>query len=125
MEAFAGAQIVVDVSNSPSWSDDAVMEFFKTSTGNLLAAEKAAGIRHHVALSVVGADRMPSSGYMRAKITQEGLIQSGGCRIPSFGPHSSTSSSEELPDRLSSGCRPPPCSRWPRMTWRPLWPTSL
>jgi uncharacterized protein YbjT (DUF2867 family) len=75
-EAFAGAQIVVDVSNSPSWSDDAVMEFFKTSTGNLLRAEKAAGIRHHVALSVVGADRMPSSGYMRAKIAQEGLIQS-------------------------------------------------
>ena len=54
------------------------MEFFKTSTGNLLAAEKAAGIRHHVALSVVGADRIPSSGYMRAKIAQEDLILSGG-----------------------------------------------
>ena len=71
-EAFAGAQVVVDVSNSPSWSDDAVMEFFKTSTGNILAAEKAAGVGHHVALSVVGADRMPSSGYMRAKVAQEG-----------------------------------------------------
>lgn len=76
--AFAGAQVVVDVSNSPSWSDDAVMEFFRTSTGNLLAAEKAAGVGHHVALSVVGADRLKDSGYMRAKVAQEGLIQSGG-----------------------------------------------
>jgi uncharacterized protein YbjT (DUF2867 family) len=77
-EAFADAQVVVDVSNSPSWSDDEVMGFFRTSTGNILAAEKAAGVGHHVALSVVGADRMPSSGYMRAKVAQEGLIQSGG-----------------------------------------------
>ena len=77
-EAFAGAQVVVDVSNSPSWADDAVMNFFRTSTGNILAAEKAAGVGHHVALSVVGADRMPSSGYMRATVAQEGLIASGG-----------------------------------------------
>src|SRR3954452_13378274 len=77
-EAMAGAQVVVDVSNSPSWADDAVMEFFRTSTGNILAAEKAAGVGHHVALSVVGDDRMPSSGYMRAKVAQEGMIQSGG-----------------------------------------------
>lgn len=77
-EAFAGAQVVVDVSNSPSWSDEEVMGFFRTSTGNILAAEKAAGVGRHVALSVVGADRMPTSGYMRAKVAQEELIRSGG-----------------------------------------------
>src|SRR6516165_7853977 len=73
-----GADVVVDVSNSPSWADDAVMEFFKASTGNLLAAEREASVGHHVALSVVGADRLPDSGYMRAKVAQEGLIKSGG-----------------------------------------------
>src|SRR3954469_24155301 len=77
-EALTGANVVVDVSNSPSWADDAVMEFFDTSTRNLLAAEEAAGVGHHVALSVVGADRMKDSGYMRAKVAQEGLIRSGG-----------------------------------------------
>src|SRR6516165_5861783 len=77
-ESLTGAHVVVDVSNSPSWADDAVMEFFKTSTGNLLAAEREAGVGHHVALSVVGADRLPNSGYMRAKVAQEGLIKSGG-----------------------------------------------
>src|SRR3954454_24570883 len=77
-EALAGANVVVDVSNSPSWADDAVMEFFDKSTRNLLAAEAAAGIGHHVALSVVGADRMTDSGYMRAKVHQEGLIEAGG-----------------------------------------------
>ena len=77
-EALAGANVVVDVSNSPSWADAAVMAFFETSTRNLLAAEKAAGVRHHVALSVVGADRMPDSGYMRAKVDQERLIEAGG-----------------------------------------------
>src|SRR3954447_548737 len=76
--ALAGAGVVVDVSNSPNWEDAAVMEFFDKSTRNLLAAEAAAGVVHHVALSVVGADRMPASGYMRAKVAQEGLIQSGG-----------------------------------------------
>ena len=77
-EALAGANVVVDVSNSPSWADAAVMEFFDTSTRNLLAAEAAAGVKHHVALSVVGADRMPDSGYMRAKVNQEKLIEAGG-----------------------------------------------
>ena len=76
--ALAGADVVVDVSNAPSWADDAVMAFFDASTRNLLAAEKAAGVKHHVALSVVGADRMPDSGYMRAKVNQEGLIAAGG-----------------------------------------------
>src|SRR3954447_9592694 len=76
--ALNGADVVVDVSNSPSWADADVMAFFDTSTRNLLAAEKAAGVRHHVALSVVGADRMPGSGYMRAKVNQEKLVESGG-----------------------------------------------
>src|SRR5436190_4468482 len=60
--ALAGANVVVDVTNSPSWADDAVMEFFDTSTRTLLAAEASAGVKHHIALSVVGADRMPDSG---------------------------------------------------------------
>src|ERR1700739_621700 len=73
-EALKGASVVVDVSNSPSWEDDAVLKFFETSTRNLLTNEAAAGVGHHVALSVVGADRLPDSGYMRAKVAQERLI---------------------------------------------------
>src|SRR5215813_16190 len=74
-EVLEGASVVVDVSNSPSFEDGPVMEFFKTSTGNLLAYEAAAGVRHHVALSVVGSDRLPDSGYFRAKVAQEKLIK--------------------------------------------------
>ena len=74
-EVLHGASVVVDVSNSPSFADDAVMEFFKTSTGNLLRFEAAAGVGHHVALSIVGTDRLPDSGYMRAKVAQEQLIK--------------------------------------------------
>jgi uncharacterized protein YbjT (DUF2867 family) len=74
-EALKGASVVVDVSNSPSWEDSAVMKFFETSTRNLLASEVAAGVRHHVALSVVGSERMLESGYFRAKIAQENLIK--------------------------------------------------
>jgi uncharacterized protein YbjT (DUF2867 family) len=70
-----GAAVVVDVSNAPSFEDAAVLNFFKTSTTNLLAAEAAAGVRHHVALSVVGTDRLSESGYMRAKVAQERLIE--------------------------------------------------
>jgi uncharacterized protein YbjT (DUF2867 family) len=79
-EALRGASVVVDVSNSPSFEDQAVLKFFETSTRNLLAAELEAGVGHHVALSVVGADRVPESGYLRAKVAQEKLIQSG--RVP-------------------------------------------
>jgi uncharacterized protein YbjT (DUF2867 family) len=75
-EALEGAAVVVDVSNSPSFEDAAVLEFFQTSTRNLLAAEQAAGVAHHVALSVVGTDRLSESGYFRAKIAQEQLIRS-------------------------------------------------
>jgi uncharacterized protein YbjT (DUF2867 family) len=75
-EALKGASVVVDVSNSPSFEDKAVMTFFETSTRNLLAAEAEAGVGHHVALSVVGTDRLPDSGYLRAKLAQETLIKS-------------------------------------------------
>jgi len=74
-EVLKGASVVVDVSNSPSFEDAAVLEFFKTSTGNLLTYEAAAGVGHHVALSIVGSDRLPDSGYMRAKVAQEKLIK--------------------------------------------------
>ena len=79
-DAFRGAEVVVDVSNSPSFEDAAVLEFFETSTRNLLNAEAAAGVGHHVALSIVGTDRLPDSGYMRAKVAQEKLIE--GSSIP-------------------------------------------
>jgi len=79
-EALAGAQVVVDVANSPSFEDGAVLEFFQTSGRNLLAAEAKAGVKHHVALSVVGSDRMPDSGYLRAKMAQEHLIKAS--KIP-------------------------------------------
>ncbi|MBD2868229.1 SDR family oxidoreductase [Paenibacillus arenilitoris] len=75
-EALSGAQIVVDVTNSPSYEDKAVLEFFETSTRNLLAAEADAGVNHHVALSIVGTDRLLESGYFRAKMAQENLVKS-------------------------------------------------
>ncbi|MGY2340245.1 SDR family oxidoreductase [Pseudomonas sp. SDO5532_S415] len=74
-QAMDGADIVVDVANAPVWEDQAVLEFFETSTRNLLAAEAAAGVRHHVALSIVGTERLPESGYFRAKVAQENLIK--------------------------------------------------
>src|SRR6476620_51238 len=76
-EVLQGAQVVVDVSNSPSFEDDAVMKFFQTSTHNLMSDEASAGVRHHVALSIVGSERIPDSGYMRAKVAQEKLIKEG------------------------------------------------
>jgi uncharacterized protein YbjT (DUF2867 family) len=80
-EALAGAQVVVDVSNAPDWDDTAVMEFFETSARNILAAEAAAGIGHHMTLSVVGTDRLQGSGYFRAKLAQEEAVKAGA--IPS------------------------------------------
>jgi uncharacterized protein YbjT (DUF2867 family) len=76
-EALEGAQVVVDVSNAPAWDDAAVLDFFQTSSRNILAAETAAGVGHHVALSIVGADQIPESGYMRAKIAQEETVKAG------------------------------------------------
>jgi uncharacterized protein YbjT (DUF2867 family) len=77
-EAMAGAQVVIDLANSPSFEDKAVLQFFETSGRNLLAAEAAAGVRHHVALSIVGTDRTPDNGYFRAKVAQEKLIETSG-----------------------------------------------
>jgi len=74
-EALTGAQVVVDVTNAPSWEDKAVLEFFEMSTRNALAAEVKVGVGHHVALSIVGCDRLPASGYLRAKVAQEKLIK--------------------------------------------------
>jgi uncharacterized protein YbjT (DUF2867 family) len=79
-EALTGAQIVVDVTNSPSWEDKAVLEFFETSSRNILAAEAPAGVGHHVALSVVGTERLLQSGFFRAKLAQENLIKAS--KIP-------------------------------------------
>src|SRR3954465_12731705 len=74
-EALAGAQVVVDVANAPSWEDKAVLKFFETSSRNLLAVEAKTGVGHHIALSIVGCDRLPASGYLRAKVAQEKLIK--------------------------------------------------
>jgi uncharacterized protein YbjT (DUF2867 family) len=79
-EALQGADVVVDLANSPSFEDAAALEFFETSTRNLLDAEASEGVGHHVALSIVGADRLPDSGYMRAKVAQEQLIE--GASVP-------------------------------------------
>ncbi|MEQ1953966.1 SDR family oxidoreductase [Mesorhizobium sp. CN2-181] len=77
-EALSGTQVVIDLANSPSFEDKAVLEFFQVSGRNLLAAAKAAGVTHHIALSIVGAERLPKSGYMRAKMAQEKLIRASG-----------------------------------------------
>src|SRR5262249_53667772 len=77
-EAVTGAEVVIDLANSPSFEDKAVLEFFQTSGRNLLAAETAAGVRHHVALSIVGTRRSPDNGYFRAKVAQEDLIKASG-----------------------------------------------
>jgi uncharacterized protein YbjT (DUF2867 family) len=78
--ALAGAEVLVDVANSPSFADDDVLAFFTTSTTNLVAAARTAGVNHYVALSIVGADGLPDSGYMRAKVAQEKLIVASGLR---------------------------------------------
>jgi uncharacterized protein YbjT (DUF2867 family) len=77
-EVMAGADVVVDVANAPVWDDDAVLEFFTTSTRNQMAAERAAGVRHHLAVSIVGCDRLPDSGYLRAKVAEEAEVVGGG-----------------------------------------------
>jgi uncharacterized protein YbjT (DUF2867 family) len=91
-EALRGASVVVDVTNSPSFEGAAVMKFFRTATHNLLAGEAAAGVDHHVMVSVVGTDRVLRSGYLRAKFAQEKLIKDSSVPSQSSGPHSSTSS---------------------------------
>ncbi len=90
-EALTGADVVVDLANSPSFADEAVMAFFQTAGRNLLAAEEKAGVRHHVALSIVGADRLPDSGYLRAKVEQERLVKASSI------PYSLVRSTQFLP----------------------------
>jgi uncharacterized protein YbjT (DUF2867 family) len=104
-EALAGAQVVIDLANSPSFEDKAVLEFFETSGRNLLAAEAAAGVKHHVALSVVGTERLQGSGYFRGKMAQENLIRSG--RIPYTIVHS-TRASPAMQGFLACGVAPAP-----------------
>jgi uncharacterized protein YbjT (DUF2867 family) len=99
-DAMVGADVVVDVSNAPVWDDDAVREFFTTSTRNLLAAERDAGVGHHLAVAIVGADRLPASGYLRAKVAQEAEIESGA--IP-YTILRSTQFFEFLPQIAESG----------------------
>src|SRR5919199_5839769 len=76
-EVMLGADVVVDVANAPVWDDDAVLEFFTTSTRNQLAAEREAGVGHHLAVSIVGCDRLPESGYLRAKVAEEAEVEAG------------------------------------------------
>jgi uncharacterized protein YbjT (DUF2867 family) len=74
-EALQGAQVVVDLANAPSWEDNAVLEFFQTASRNLMAPEASAGVRHHIPLTIVGAERLPASGYLRAKVAQENVVK--------------------------------------------------
>lgn len=114
-EALVGADVVLDVSNSPSFADDDVMNFFTTSTENQLAAEQETGVRHHVALSIVGADRLPNSGYLRAKVAQEKLIRESGVPFTivrstqffEFGKAIADSATQDGVVRLSDGAVQP------------------
>ena len=105
-DVMAGADVVVDVSNAPVWDDDAVREFFTTSTRNLLAAERDAGVGHHLAVTIVGADRLPDSGYLRAKVAQEAEIEAGTSPTRSCAPRSSSSSSRDRRGRRRGRQRP-------------------
>ena len=115
-EVCEGANVVVDLSNSPSFEDEAVMKFFDTSTRNLLAAEAAAGVAHHVALSVVGTDRLPDSGYMRAKMAQEKLIQVSD--VPYTIVHATQFF--EFIDRIASGATDGDTVRVPPVLLQPM-----
>src|SRR5947207_10043456 len=110
-EVMTGANVVVDVSNAPAWDDDAVREFFTASTRNLLAAERDAGVGHHLAVTIVGAERLPDSGYLRAKVAQEAEIDAGGVpytilratQFFDFLPQIVESGAEDDSVRLSTG----------------------
>jgi uncharacterized protein YbjT (DUF2867 family) len=115
-DTLQGADVVVDVSNSPSFEDAAVLEFFETSTRNLLAAEAVAGVGHHVGLSVVGTDRLAESGYMRAKVAQEKLIQ--GSSIPYSIVHSTQFF--EFVGRIADGATGGDTVRLPPVLFQPI-----
>jgi uncharacterized protein YbjT (DUF2867 family) len=116
-EVLVDAGVVVDVSNAPSWEDAAVLEFFETSTGNLLAAEAVAGVDHHVALSVVGTDRLQESGYFRAKLAQEKLI-----RHESLIPYSIVRATQffEFIDRIAADATEGETVRLPPALFQPM-----
>jgi uncharacterized protein YbjT (DUF2867 family) len=109
-DVMAGADAVVDVANGPVWDDDAVREFFTTSTRNLLAAERDAGVGHHLAVSIVGADRLRDTGYLRAKVAQEAEIEAGSVPYTILRARNSSSScgrsSRPVPRATASGSRP-------------------
>jgi len=115
-QALAGAQVVVDVANAPSWEDKAVMEFFEKSGRNLLAAEAAAKVGHHVALSVVGTDRLLASGYFRAKMAQENLIKASS--IPYTIVHATQFF--EFVDGIAKGATEGPTVRVPPVLMQPI-----
>ena len=127
-EAMAGTQVVIDLANSPSFEDKAVLEFFQTSGRNLLAAEAAAGVRHHVALSIVGTDRTPDNGYFRAKVAQEKLIETSGIpytiirstQFLEFLSGIAASSTEGSTVRLSPACSSP-SRRTTLLPSSPMW----
>jgi hypothetical protein len=126
-EALLNAQVVVDLANAPVWEDKAVLEFFETSGRNLMAAEKAADVKHHLALSIVGSDRSPDSGYLRAKVAQENLIKASG--VP-YTILRSTQFFEFVGGIVKSGAegdvvRPSPALFQPiaSTTWSPTWPS--
>jgi uncharacterized protein YbjT (DUF2867 family) len=110
-EVMVGTEVVIDLANAPSWEDKAVLEFFETSGSNLLDAETAAGIRHHVAVSIVGTDRTPDNGYFRAKVAQERLIEKSGIpytiirstQFMELLPNIATSAAEGSTVRVSPG----------------------
>jgi len=119
-EVLKDASVVVDVTNSPSWEDAAVLKFFETSTRNLLTYEAAAGVGHHVALSVVGTERLTESGFFRAKMAQENLIKALKFPIRSSAQRNSSNSWAPSPNSPPSGkrftCRLRSSSPSPRMT---------
>jgi uncharacterized protein YbjT (DUF2867 family) len=126
-QAVAGAQVVIDLANSPSFEDKAVLEFFQTSGRNLLAAKTAAGVRHHVALSIVGTDRS-DNGYFRAKVAQEKPIVASGIPIPSSARPSfwNSCAASPIPVRMEtwSGFRPAcssPSRRTTLLPSSPMW----
>jgi len=112
-EAMMGADVVVDVANAPVWDDDAVLKFFTTSTRNLLAAERDAGVGHHVAVSIVGADRLPDSGYLRAKLAQEAEIEARSIPYTILRSTQFFDFLAQTVNATPSGCRPGSCSSSP------------
>ncbi len=119
--ALAGAQVVVDVTNSPSWEDKAVLDFFETSGRNLLAAEAVAGVKHHVALSVVGTERLLASGFFRAKLAQEKLIQASPI------PYTLVRATQffEFVGSIANSPTDGQNVRLPPLSFSPSWPTDV